>query len=86
MPPPRLLALAVPLFPLAARLRAEPPLRDEALAVTEGNGSAARVVAATRQARAAGVKPGMTLPQARALVPRLLARGRDPHAEHAAQE
>lgn len=86
MPPLRLLALAVPLFPLAARLRAEPPLRDEALAVTEGNGSAARVVAATRPARAAGVKPGMTLPQARALVPRLLARGRDPHAEHAAQE
>lgn len=86
MPPPRLLALAVPLFPLAARLRAEPPLRDEALAVTEGNGSAARVVAATRPARAAGVKPGMTLPQARALVPRLLARGRDPHAEHAAEE
>ena len=86
MAPPRLLALAVPLFPLAARLRAEPPLRDEALAVTEGNGSAARVVAATRPARAAGVKPGMTLPQARALVPRLLARGRDPHAEKAAQE
>ena len=44
MAPPRLLALAVPLFPLAARLRAEPALRDEALAVTEGNGSAARVV------------------------------------------
>lgn len=86
MAPPRLLALAVPLFPLAARLRAEPALRDEALAVTEGNGSAARVVAATRPARAAGVKPGMSLPQARALVPRLLARGRDPHAEKAAQE
>ena len=86
MPPPRLLALAVPLFPLAARLRAEPTLRDEALAVTEGNGSAARVVAATRSARAAGVRPGLTLPQARALVPRLLARGRDPHAESAAQE
>ncbi len=86
MASPRLLALAVPLFPLAARLRAEPELRDEALAVTEGNGSAAHVVAATRSVRAAGVKPGMTLPQARALVPRLLARGRDPHAEKAAQE
>ena len=78
--------LYVPLFPLAARLRSEPELKDEAVAVCEGNGSAARVVAATRKARRAGIEPGMTLPQARARVPKLVARGRDRECERAAQE
>ncbi len=84
-PLPRLAALLVPLFPLAARLRCEPELTGEAAAVGEGNGAAARVVAATRKARKAGVTPGMTLPQARALVPGMVARGRDAEAERAAQ-
>ncbi len=81
-----LACLFVPLFPLAARLRAEPELKEEAVAVCEGNGSAARVVAATRKARRAGIEPGMTLPQARAIVPRLVARGRDRACERAAEE
>jgi len=78
--------LFVPLFPLAARLRAEPELKDEAVAVCEGNGSAARIVAATRKARRAGIEAGMTLPQARAILPKLVARGRDRACESAAQE
>ena len=78
--------LYVPLFPLAARLRSEPELKDEAVAVCEGNGSAARIVAATRKARRAGIEPGMTLPQARAILPKLLARGRDRAGERAAEE
>ena len=78
--------LFVPLFPLAARLRSEPELKDEAVAVCEGNGSAARVVAATRKARRAGIEPGMTLPQARAILPKLVARGHDRACERAAQE
>lgn len=82
----RLASLLVPLFPLAARVRCEPDLVGEAVALVEGNGSAARVVAATRKARRSGVVPGLTLPQARALVPGLLARGRDREAERAAQE
>ena len=82
----RLACLAVPLFPLAARLRAEPELATEAVALLEGNGSRARVVAATRRARQGGVRPGMTLPQARALLPGLLARGRDRECERAATE
>jgi len=76
----------VPLFPLAARLRTEPELKGEAVAVFEGNGNAARVVAATRPARKAGIEPGQTLPQARALFPELVARGRDRESERAAQE
>jgi protein ImuB len=84
--PSRVACIVVPLFPLAARLRSEPELVREAVAVFEGNGNAARVVAATRPARRAGIQPGMTLPQARALLPDLLARGRDRESERAAQE
>jgi len=83
---PRLACLAVPLFPLAARLRSEPELTREALAILEGNGQAARVVASTRAARAAGVRPGLSLPQARALCPKLAVRTRDGTCERAAQE
>ncbi len=86
MPSPRVACIVVPLFPLAARLRSEPELAREAVAVFEGNGNAARVVAATRPARKAGIQPGLTLPQARALLPDLLARGRDHESERAAQE
>ena len=83
---PRIACLHLPLFPLAARLRSEPELAREALAVMEGNGNAARVVAATRLARAAGLRPGLSLPQARALCPKLVARPRDADCERAAQE
>jgi len=78
--------LFVPLFPLAARLRSEPELKGEVVAIFEGNGNAARVVAATRKARRAGIAPGMTLPQARARMPGLVARGRDAECERAASE
>jgi protein ImuB len=81
-----LACLFIPLFPLAARLRSEPDLKGEAVAIFEGNGNAARVIAATRKARGKGLQPGMTLPQARSLFPKLLARARDPESERAAQE
>jgi protein ImuB len=86
MPPSRVACVVVPLFPLAARLRSEPELAGEAVAVFEGNGNAARVVAATRPARRVGIRAGQTLPQARSLLPDLLARGRDRESERAAQE
>jgi protein ImuB len=82
----RLACIFVPLFPLASRLRSEPDLQGEAVVIVEGNGNAARVLAASRKARLSGVEPGMTLPQARALLPRLSARGRDRESERAAQE
>jgi protein ImuB len=82
----RLAALFVPLFPLAARLRAEPEIGREAAAVVDGEGPAARIVAATRAARRAGVRPGATLAQARLLVPKLAARGRDRECERAAAQ
>ena len=82
----RLACLLVPLFPLAARLRSEPELRREGLVILEGNGNGARVVVATRAARRAGIKPGLTLAQARARLPKLVARGRDAECERSAQE
>jgi len=82
----RLACVFVPLFPLAARLRSEPDLKGEAVVVVEGNGNAARVLTASRKARLSGIEAGMTLPQARALLPRLAARGRDAESERAAQE
>lgn len=82
----RLGCLTIPLFPLAARLRSEPELASEAVAVTTGDGAAARVVAATRRARQSGVRPGLSLTQARARMARLITRARDPECERAAQE
>lgn len=82
----RLACIHLPLFPLAARLRSEPELIREALIITEGNGNAARVVAGTRLAREAGIKPGYTLTQSRALCPKLVARPRDEDCERTAQE
>jgi protein ImuB len=82
----RIACLYVPLFPLAARLRAEPELASEAVAVCEGNGSTARVVAASKLARGSGVRAGTTLAQARTILPSLIARGRDPSCERSAHE
>lgn len=82
----RLACLRVPLFALAARLRAEPELLGQPLVICEGSGSAARVHAASRPARQAAIKPGMTLAHARSMVADLVARGRDQVAEQAAHE
>jgi len=84
--PSRVACLLVPLFPLAARLRSEPDLAGEALAILAGTGHAARVVAASKPARPAGVRPGLTLREARAILPRLVARASDPECERSAQE
>ncbi len=78
--------IAVPLFPLAARLRSEPDLAGEAVVVVAGNGNAARVVAVSRRGRRAGVEPGQTLPQARALLPRMAVRPRDEECEASARQ
>ncbi len=82
----RVACLLIPLFPLAARLRSEPELAGEAVAVCEGNGSAARVAAASKPARQAGVRSGVTLAQARSILPTLIARGRDSGCERSAHE
>jgi protein ImuB len=82
----RLACFLVPLFPLAARLRAEPGLREEALVIVEGNGTHVHVVAATRRARKKAIRAGMSLTQARSIMPKIIARNRDAACEQTAQE
>lgn len=82
----RILCLYVPMFALAARLRSEPELLGEAVAIVEGNGNSAYVVAAARRARAKGIRAGMSLAQARSILPKLIARARDAECERTAQE
>jgi protein ImuB len=82
----RLACFYVPMFVLAARLRSEPDLLNEAVGIVEGNGSNAHIVAATRRARKKGIHPGLSLAQARTLLPKLIARGRDAECERTAQE
>lgn len=82
----RIACFYVPMFPLAARLRSEPELAAEAVAIVEGNGSNAHVVAATRRARSKGIRVGLSLAQARSILPKLIARGRDSECERTAQE
>ena len=82
----RLACFYVPMFPLAARLRSEPDLLQEAVVIVEGNGSNAHVVAGTRRARKKGIRPGHSLAQARSILPKLIARGRDAACERTAQE
>jgi protein ImuB len=82
----RIACLYIPMFPLAARLRSDPELVNEAVAIFEGNGSSAHLVAATRRARTKGIRPGMTLAQARSILPKLVARARDAECERTAQE
>ena len=82
----RIACFFVPMFPLAARLRSEPELLHEAMAIVEGNGNNAHVVAATRRARKKGIHTGLSLTQARSILPKLIARGRDSACERTAQE
>lgn len=80
----RTACLEIPLFPLAARLRSEPQLRQAAVAVLAGDPP--RIVAANRHARRSGVRQGQTLSEAEILCPGLLTRQRSPGCEDAARE
>jgi protein ImuB len=57
-------AIYVPDFPVEAVVRAEPELREQAVAVVEGTPPLVRVVAVNERAAQAGVEPGMTRLQA----------------------
>lgn len=63
----RLACLYVPDFPLAALLRIRPDLRGTALAVVEGSGPRARLLAVSETAARHGVRCGITVAQARAI-------------------
>lgn len=83
---PRIACLLIPNFPLAARLRCEPQIAQAPVAVLEVDGPASSIIAVSLKARQRGIRPGLSLPQARALFPTLIAAPRDPAAERSAQE
>jgi len=82
----RIACLVVPDLPVAAIRRADPDRAGRALALTDAPGAHVRVVAASAEARALGVRPGRhTAAQARALATDLIVRQRDRAAEDSAR-
>ncbi len=57
-------AIHIPDFPVEAMVRAEPELREHAIAVLEGTPPLAHVIAANERAAHLGIEPGMTKLQA----------------------
>ena len=81
----------VPDFPVEAVVRAEPRLREQALAVLAGKPPLVKVFAVNEKARDCGVEPGMTKLQAEAspevsLRPRSLLQEAAAHAAERARE
>ncbi len=64
----RIACLYVADFPLAALLRAEPDLAGRAVVVVDRTDPAAPILAASPEARRAGVRPSLSLAQARTIV------------------
>src|SRR5438067_1685537 len=81
---PRIACLLVPDLPVAAACRADPDLAALPLALSEGGGPHAPIVAAAAAARARGVRAGHTVAQARAIAADLVVRPRDEAAERSA--
>src|SRR5436309_8179295 len=81
---PRIACLLVPDLPVAAAFRADPDLAALPLALSEGGGPHAPIVAAAAAARARGVRAGHTVAQARAIAADLVVRRRDEAAERSA--
>jgi protein ImuB len=78
----RIACLLVSDLPVAAVCRADPDRAGRPLVLTETPGAHARIIAASAQARALGIRPGRhTAAQARAYAPDLIVGRRDPAAE-----
>ena len=70
----RLACLYVPDFELAALLRAQPELRDESVAIANGQGPRAKILAVSAAAARCGAASGLTVAQATTLDARLIVR------------
>ncbi|WP_018290144.1 DNA polymerase Y family protein [Verrucomicrobium sp. 3C] len=74
-------ALLLPQFPLQAALRPQPESKQGPAALVEGDGPKAAVREVNREARSAGVEPGMSPAQAQARCPHLLFLSRNRQEE-----
>ena len=77
----RILSLWLPRLPTDARARRAPELRDRPLAAILAERGRLTVTAANRAAEAAGVRPGMTLADARAVEPALAVFDAEPESD-----
>ena len=80
----RIACLAVPDFSLAALMRANPSLAGAPLAISDSLAPHSELLFVCASVRGFGVRPGMTLAQARAIVPNLVAINRSLAAERSA--
>jgi protein ImuB len=83
MPSRRILSLWFPRLAAERVLRAEPQLAEAPLAVVAGMRGALIVASLTAAAEASGLRRGMTLGDARAILPGLVTRPADPPRERA---
>ncbi len=80
----RIACLVVPDFSLAALVRANPSLAGAPLAISDSLAPHSELLTVSASARGFGVRPGMTLAQARSIVPNLVAMNRSLAAERSA--
>jgi len=81
---PRYACCWVPRFAAAALVRSDPTLGGRPVAVVAGTPAARTVLETTADARARGVRPGMSASEAVTRVPDLVCRDRDREAERSA--
>ncbi|HVN27251.1 MAG TPA: DNA polymerase Y family protein [Candidatus Binataceae bacterium] len=68
---PRIACILVPDFSLAAIVRANPEQHLKPLAISNTNAPHAELLAVSLRARKSGIRPGMTIAQARSIIPDL---------------
>jgi len=83
---PRIASILVADFPVAAIVRANPELRNRPVALSASREGHAELSAVSACARASGVRTGMTIAQARALVSGLIIAVPSPAAERSAHD
>ena len=82
----RIACLLIPDLPLRSELRASPELIGHPLVITSGPGARAEILAVSPEAAAYRIRPGQTLPQARAVCPGIEVRIASPILERTARE
>ncbi|MFI5353562.1 MAG: hypothetical protein ACHQZS_11425 [Candidatus Binatales bacterium] len=82
----RIACILIADFPVAAIVRANPELRDRPVALSAGREGHAELTAVSACARTSGVRSGMTIAQARALVSGLIPVAPSPAAERSAHD
>ena len=83
---PRIACILVPNFPIAAIVRANPELALAPFAISNTLAPHAELIAVSTRARKSGVYPGMTIAQARSIIPELAVVNHSEAAETSAMD